>query len=252
MNQQLKYLTITTIDIIEDIVLLGIRHKKVVAYFLVSLVLSFVIFSFIFTQNNNKIISNEVYTYSSASILADGYPQVITGENAKKMLMFDATAFKFTSPVSSSEVTSDYGNRVHPVTKDKSFHAGIDIKASEGDPITLPYRSSEAYTTIVDYVGYNPVAGNYVQLRITAPNKTVIYLLYAHLMQSSNLKLGSEVKVGDIVGYVGSTGSSSGPHLHIAARKLELEDDMSVTLERVNPSYVFKKLINVNALDEFE
>jgi hypothetical protein len=41
---------------------------------------------------------------------------------------------------------------------------------------------------------------------------------------------------------VGSTGSASGPHLHIATRKIELEDDMRVTLERVNPIYVFKTL----------
>ena len=239
MNTHLKNFLIIVLDTLDKITIYCTRHKKLTLTLAVSLVMGLLL-SQILCSSDTPV--QRVYTPINQEVLADGYPQLITSKEAKTMLMFDANAFDFSSPVSSSEITSDYGNRIHPVTGVAGFHAGIDIKADQGDPITLPYKDSNAYTSVVDYVGHNPVAGNLIQLRITAPNETVIYLLYAHLMQPSNLELGSEVKVGDIVGYVGSTGSSSGPHLHIATRKLELEDDMSVTLERVNPSYVFRSL----------
>lgn len=242
MTSQTKRYLSNTIDILEVFILLGVKYRKIL-FCIILLVLTGSILINIFENKDSLDITKPIEaSMYEPSILGDGYPAVISEEHVKQMLIFDASQFQLVSPVRSLEVTSAYGGRVHPVTGEDSFHAGIDIRAEEGEVITLPYTEDTKYKTIVDYIGYNNIAGNHVQLRITAPNKTVLYVLYAHLKNPSELELGSSLNVGDIVGYVGSTGLASGPHLHVATRKLSLEDDGRVTLKGVNPSNVFKNL----------
>jgi len=101
-------------------------------------------------------------------------------------------------------VSSHYGWRNDPFTGEKSFHTGIDIALPKGTPI-LAAHDATVSTVVHSGTGY----GNYVVLT----GKNSISTLYAH-MDTISVAAGSEVKRGDVIGTVGSTGNSTGPHLH--------------------------------------
>lgn len=101
-------------------------------------------------------------------------------------------------------VTSPYGWRVHPITGEpQSFHSGIDLAADYGTPIYA------ARSGIVTTSGYHWSFGNYVVINHGDGYST----LYAH-MQERACSEGDRVYQGELIGYVGSTGESTGPHLH--------------------------------------
>jgi len=107
-------------------------------------------------------------------------------------------------------ITSKYGNRVHPVTKKYSLHTGVDIAGSgcNGDPVVAAAAGTVIKAT------YNTAYGNYVII----DHGGGITTLYAH---SSKLvvKVGDKVKAGQEIMKVGTTGYSTGPHLHFEVRK---------------------------------
>lgn len=99
-------------------------------------------------------------------------------------------------------ITSEFGERVHPVFKTVKMHNGIDIDAEIGTPI----KSSTAGSVL--QVGEDDINGKYV--RVKSGKYEVVY---AHCYKIS-VKEGQKVKQGDILGEVGDTGVTSGPHLH--------------------------------------
>ena len=101
-------------------------------------------------------------------------------------------------------VTSAYGYRVHPVTGDWSFHTGVDLGAGEGTPI---YATRSGTVTTATY---SDVYGNYV----TINHGDGYSSLYGH-MTHYVVYAGEYVSQGQIIGYVGSTGWSTGAHLHL-------------------------------------
>jgi murein DD-endopeptidase MepM/ murein hydrolase activator NlpD len=105
-------------------------------------------------------------------------------------------------------ITSAYGYRPSPFTRERQFHTGIDI----GSPTGTPIRAAMAGR--VSSVGYDGVSGNYVVLSHHSGYRT----LYAH-MSVVRTKTGAYVRTGDIIGDVGSTGLSTGPHLHFTVYK---------------------------------
>ncbi|WP_020614184.1 LysM peptidoglycan-binding domain-containing M23 family metallopeptidase [Sediminispirochaeta bajacaliforniensis] len=113
----------------------------------------------------------------------------------------------FRLPVKRSILTSSFGMRRDPFTGDQSFHHGIDLAVPEGTPV-MPARSG-----IVEQIGYDSVLGNYVILSHEGGYETV----YGHL-KSINVQLKSPVRLDMIVGSVGNTGRSTGPHLHFEIR----------------------------------
>ena len=100
-------------------------------------------------------------------------------------------------------VTSAYGYRVHPVTGAWSFHTGVDLGAAEGTPI---YATRSGTVTTATY---SDVYGNYV----TINHGDGYSSLYGH-MTHYVVSAGEYVSQGEVIGYVGSTGWSTGPHLH--------------------------------------
>ena len=106
-------------------------------------------------------------------------------------------------------IVSDYGMRVHPISNVWSMHEGIDITATMGTPI----RAAE--NGIVDWASWMYGTG-YGNLVIISHNDK-IRTFYAH-MSRFNSKKGQVVKKGDVIGFVGSTGRSTGPHLHFEVR----------------------------------
>jgi murein DD-endopeptidase MepM/ murein hydrolase activator NlpD len=105
-------------------------------------------------------------------------------------------------------ITSPYGYRLSPFTGERQFHSGLDIGAPQG----VPVRAGMAGR--VSSVGFDGVSGNYVVITHHSGYRT----LYAHL-SVIRTKTGAYVRGGDIIGDVGSTGLSTGPHLHFTVYK---------------------------------
>ena len=106
-------------------------------------------------------------------------------------------------PCSYSYVSSPFGYRVHPVTGKWTMHKGVDLVAPKGTPI---YATRSGYVTIATY---HSTAGNYVTLN-HQDGYTSVYMHMTHDVVS----VGQYVKAGELIGYVGSTGRSTGYHLH--------------------------------------
>ncbi len=106
-------------------------------------------------------------------------------------------------PSYTSLITSYYGNRVHPIYGDIRFHAGVDIGAAGGTAIWAPASGT------VTVSSYSSGYGNYVSIAHDNGYST----LCAH-MSSRAVSAGQRVSQGQIIGYVGSTGASTGNHIH--------------------------------------
>jgi murein DD-endopeptidase MepM/ murein hydrolase activator NlpD len=104
-------------------------------------------------------------------------------------------------------VTSPFGYRIHPIFKIRKMHTGVDISGSSGTPI----RAGD--TGVVIYAGWR---GGYGKTVIISHGGGLTSL-YAH-MSSISASVGQAVARGDVVGKVGSTGYSTGPHLHFEVR----------------------------------
>lgn len=106
-----------------------------------------------------------------------------------------------------SRISSDFGTRVHPITGITHNHSGIDLPAPTGTPIYAAYDGQVAWSN------YNWSAGNWVGI----DHGNGLYTVYMH-MSKLLVSEGQYVKKGDLIGLVGSTGSSTGPHLHFSIR----------------------------------
>ncbi|MCL2076161.1 MAG: M23 family metallopeptidase [Betaproteobacteria bacterium] len=113
------------------------------------------------------------------------------------------------SPLAFSRVTSNFGRRFHPIHKTWREHKGIDYGAPTGTPIRATGDG------IVQFIGVRGGYGNLIVLSHRGQYQTA----YAHMSRFANsLKKGSRVTQGETIGYVGSTGWTTGPHLHYEFR----------------------------------
>jgi murein DD-endopeptidase MepM/ murein hydrolase activator NlpD len=114
-------------------------------------------------------------------------------------------------PIPGAPITSRFNlKRLHPILKKVTPHLGTDFGAPSGTPI-----GASAPGTI-SFIGYSGPAGNLVKIQHAGGVETG----YAHLSRfAEGLKVGAKVKRLELVGYVGSTGRSTGPHLHFSATK---------------------------------
>ncbi len=165
------------------------------------------------------------------------------GESIRKTLM--------KTPIDGARLSSRFGKRRHPVLGFTKMHKGVDFAAKTGTPI---YAAGDGVIERANiYGGY----GKYIRIRHNSRYKTA----YAHLHKfSKSIKKGKSVKQGQVIGYVGSTGRSTGPHLHYEiilnnkqinpqklklpeARKLEKEelDEFIITKENI-----LKKIVQPN------
>lgn len=120
----------------------------------------------------------------------------------------DPSAQGYRRPVNGGRISSEFGNRVHPIFGIVRLHAGIDIALPTGRPI---FASREGR---VIFVGERGGYGNTVIIKHAGPYAT----LYAH-MSAFDVSEGSWVEGGEHIGDVGNTGWSTGPHLHFEIRK---------------------------------
>ena len=109
----------------------------------------------------------------------------------------------------SYRVSSEYGYRADPFSGVRSFHTGTDFAVAKGTPV----RS--AMSGYVSTVGYSNIYGYYVIVEHGNGYQT----LYAHFMSPAPVKKGQSVTQNSVIGYVGSTGYSTGNHLHLSVYK---------------------------------
>ncbi|MDH5721808.1 MAG: peptidoglycan DD-metalloendopeptidase family protein [Alphaproteobacteria bacterium] len=144
--------------------------------------------------------SNPVYRFKKDNGHYDYYTE--DGTSIKQFLM--------RTPIDGARVSSGFGMRRHPVLGYNKMHKGMDFAASSGTPI---YAAGDG---VIEYIGRNGGYGNYIRIRHNGSMKTA----YAHMKGfKKNLSKGSRVTQGEIIGYVGTTGRSTGPHLHYEVLK---------------------------------
>jgi len=125
-------------------------------------------------------------------------------ENPKEEKKEITEANQFIRPVPTGyRVSSRFGYRIHPISHVRKFHYGIDLGCAKGTPIYAVFEGK------VIHSAYSKSYGNFIILLHPGNRKTV----YAH-MSKRLVKRGDKVKKGQIIGKVGSTGYSTGPHLH--------------------------------------
>ncbi len=158
---------------------------------------------------NNKIEYNDI-NYALISINGkkleyfkfltdDGYTDYFNrdGKNVKKSIL--------KTPLDGARISSNFGMRKHPISGYNKMHKGVDFAAPTGTPI---YAGGNG---IVEFIGNNGGYGKYIRIRHNNEYKTA----YAHLSRyEKGISKGVRVNQGETIGYVGSTGNSTGPHLH--------------------------------------
>ena len=130
---------------------------------------------------------------------SDGYFDYFNreGKNVKKSIL--------KTPLDGARLSSNFGMRKHPISGYNKMHKGVDFAAPKGTPI---YAGGNG---IIEFAGNNGGYGKYIRIRHNNEYKTA----YAHLSGfKKGISKGKRVNQGEIIGYVGSTGNSTGPHLH--------------------------------------
>ena len=147
---------------------------------------------------------NELIASLEAAVAAER--KKLAEENAKK-LTYDGGMFAFPAP-SYTRISDDYGNRIHPTLGVEKFHNGIDLAAPNGSPILAAYDGE------VVAASYSSSMGNYVMI----DHGDSLYTIYMHA-SALYVSKGDAVTKGQQIAAVGSTGRSTGPHLHFGVRK---------------------------------
>ncbi len=138
----------------------------------------------------------ELYKYTTNDNNKSEYFDA-AGKSAVKALM--------KTPINGASLSSGYGMRKHPILGYDRLHQGVDFAAPTGTPIMA------AGTGFIEKIGMNGGAGNYIKIKHVNGYKTA----YGHMNKfAAGLKKGSKVTQGQTIGFVGSTGMSTGPHLH--------------------------------------
>lgn len=174
-------------------------------------------------RNMSKLdkLKKQMYVQSKS------YDELIEIAKNKKEMLASIPAIQPLNDDQATRLASGYGMRIHPIYKVKMMHTGIDFASKRGKPI---YATGKGKVTAVKhtYTGY----GKMVEIDHGYGYKS----RYGHL-QKFNVKKGDEVKRGQVIGYVGNTGTSTGPHLHY-----EILHDKKY----VNPVHYFFKDMNAD------
>ena len=146
------------------------------------------------TLGKNKI---DLYRFKDKSGNVDYYDA--KGYAMKKTLSRKPMSYQ------NARISSPFGRRRHPIYKDYRVHWGVDYAAPRN---TLVYAAGDG---VIQVAKYNGGYGNYIKIRHNSEYSTA----YGHMQKfAKGIRPGVRVKQGQVIGYVGSTGRSTGPHLH--------------------------------------
>lgn len=152
--------------------------------------------SVLYAALNGRVVDKAYYRFTAPDDGVSDYFQA-NGESATRFLM--------KTPINGARLSSSFGTRRHPISGYTRLHKGTDFAAPTGTPVYAAGHGTVERAS--RYGGY----GHYVRIRHANGYKTA----YAHLSRyGRGIKAGAKVRQGQIIGYVGSTGASTGPHLH--------------------------------------
>lgn len=167
-----------------------------------------------------EIGSNYNYNITYFAIINDNSTKTYNYQMDKESFFFNednmivgtnGISITNTLPILKNEykITDRFGIRPHPFKRTKcSFHSGLDFSARIGTPI---FAMADG---IVTFSGYKKDYGYHIVIK----HENNLETLYAHMRYASLLKLGQSVYKGQLIGYVGATGYTTGPHLHLEVR----------------------------------
>ena len=163
----------------------------------------------VFIDKNKKVIETGKILYANLKLSGQDNPLYYfneedheghydkNGKSVQKALM--------KTPINGARLSSSFGMRKHPIDGFNKMHRGTDFAAPKGTPIMASGNG------IIKKVGWCGGGGNCIKIRHNSTYETV----YAHMSKfARGIKNGVRVKQGQTIGYVGSTGKSTGPHLH--------------------------------------
>ncbi len=176
-------------------------------------------------RKGNKIkIFFEIYTDSQNNYIKSGninFSEIILNDESYELYRFQSEGDEFVeyfnndgksatkalmkTPINGARLSSGFGMRKHPILGYNKKHQGVDFAAPTGTPIMA------AGTGHIEFVGNNGGAGKYIRIKHLNGYKTS----YSHLSKyASGIQKNIKVQQGQVIGYVGNTGLSTGPHLH--------------------------------------
>jgi len=176
-------------------------------------------------RKGNKIkIFFEIYTDSQNNYIKSGninFSEIILDDESYELYRFQSEGDEFVeyfnsdgksatkalmkTPINGARLSSGFGMRKHPILGYNKKHQGVDFAAPTGTPIMA------AGTGHIEFVGNNGGAGKYIRIKHLNGYKTS----YSHLSKyASGIQKNIKVRQGQVIGYVGNTGLSTGPHLH--------------------------------------
>ena len=176
-------------------------------------------------RKGNKIkIFFEIYTDSQNNYIKSGninFSEIILDDESYELYRFQSEGDEFVeyfnsdgksatkalmkTPINGARLSSGFGMRKHPILGYNKKHQGVDFAAPTGTPIMA------AGTGHIEFVGNNGGAGKYIRIKHLNGYKTS----YSHLRKyASGIQKNVKVRQGQVIGYVGNTGLSTGPHLH--------------------------------------
>lgn len=179
-------------------------------------------------STNPSLESYEVISDETGETVAVGeiLPEGSGGGDMQSGIAASGTSFasykinaKAVLPLENARITSKFGYRTNPVSGNYGFHTGLDLAAEEGTPIAASF-----YGEVIK-IGESDVWGKYVLMRHSESFETY----YCH-MSEIYVKEGDVIRQGETVGLVGSTGWSTGPHLHFEVRINGIRVDPEILL----------------------
>ena len=163
--------------------------------------------------------SDELFT---AEVLGEGGKDIEI--NNEKITNVSFSNYKFNykiySPVIDGTVSSEFGERVHPINGTLGVHKGIDIALDDGEPI---YAIFDGEIIEANYDQWN---GNYIKIK----HDNNIVSVYCHCSKLF-VEKGDVIRGGEIIAEVGSTGQSTGPHIHFEIRINDVSYDPAIALK---------------------
>lgn len=140
-------------------------------------------------------VNHKLYFFKTKAGIGSFFDE--KGKSAKMAIM--------KKPLVAKRMSSPFGIRVHPILRTKKMHTGVDFAAPVGTPI---YAGGDGK---IIFIGRHAGYGKYIKIR----HNGSLHTAYAHMRGfAKGLKVNSSVKQGQVIGYVGTSGMSSGPHLH--------------------------------------
>lgn len=173
---------------------------------------------------DNQLASSIAKTLSNlksrAKAQEKSYKEVVELVKDKEKLLAHTPAIQPVSNKDLNRIASGFGYRIDPVYKTVKFHAGLDFSAPQGTPI---YATADGNVSIAGSTGNG--YGNHVVINHGYGYET----LYGHMVRVK-VRRGQSVKRGEVIGWVGSTGKSTGPHCHYEVHK---------NGQKIDPIYFF-------------